>query len=42
MALKKQYGIISQHTFVLVDAQGNALSKWAGGATQEILAHLKK
>jgi len=42
VALKKQYGIISQHTFVLVDAQGNALSKWAGGATREILAHLKK
>lgn len=38
VALKKQYGITSQHTFVLVDAGGKALKKWAGGGLKEILA----
>ena len=37
-ALKKQYGITAQHTFVLVDAQGRALKKWAGGGLKEIMA----
>ncbi|MFC3831322.1 MULTISPECIES: peroxiredoxin family protein [Deinococcus] len=37
-ALKKQYGIAYQHTFVLVDAQGKALKKWAGGGLKEIMA----
>jgi len=36
-ALKKQYGITAQHTFVLVDASGKALKKWAGGGLREIV-----
>lgn len=42
VALKKQYGITYQHTFVLVDAQGKAMKKWSGGATKEIIAATKK
>lgn len=41
VALKKQYGISYQHTFVLVDASGKALKRWAGGGTDEIVANLK-
>ncbi|MFB9990807.1 thioredoxin domain-containing protein [Deinococcus oregonensis] len=41
-ALKQQYGITYQHTFVLVDAQGKALKKWAGGNLREIIANTKK
>lgn len=37
-ALKRQYGITSQHTFVLVDAGGKALAKWSGGGVREIAA----
>ncbi len=28
--LKDQYGITSQHTFVLVDAKGNKVTQWTG------------
>ena len=35
--LKKQYGITSQHTFVQVDAEGNAVVKWSGGALEMLL-----
>ncbi|MVN88440.1 redoxin domain-containing protein [Deinococcus sp. HMF7620] len=38
-ALKKQYGITYQHTFVLVDAQGKALRKWSGGGLKQIVAN---
>ncbi|UQN07167.1 thioredoxin family protein [Deinococcus sp. QL22] len=41
-ALKKQYGITYQHTFVLVDPQGKALKKWAGGNLRDIIANTKK
>lgn len=34
--LKTQYGITYQHTFVLVDADGNAIKKWSGGSAQQI------
>ena len=33
--LKQKYGVRLQHSFVQVDAQGNAISKWAGGSTLE-------
>ena len=36
-ALKKKYGITSQHTFVYVDSEGNAIDKWSGGSTLQIL-----
>lgn len=38
IALKKKYSITSQHTFVLVDADGKALKKWAGGGLKQIMA----
>lgn len=41
-ALKKQYGITYQHTFVLVDRDGRALKKWAGGKLDQILANTRK
>ena len=41
-ALKKMYGITYQHTFVLVDRDGKALKKWAGGKLDQILANTRK
>lgn len=41
-ALKKQYGITYQHTFVLVDKDGKALKKWAGGKLDQILTNTRK
>ncbi len=40
-ALKTQYGITHQHTFVYVDKAGTALKTWSGGGTAEILAITK-
>lgn len=40
-ALAKQYGITYQHTFVQIDAQGNAVTKWNGGKTAELLKNIK-
>lgn len=37
--LKKQYAITYQHTYVLVDDQGNAVKKWNGGAMDELIAN---
>ena len=31
--LKKKYGVTTQHTFVLVDAQGEMIKKWVGGTS---------
>lgn len=39
--LKAKYGITYQHTFVLVDAQGNALAKWNGGDIDELIKNTK-
>ena len=38
--LKTKYGITYQHTFVLVDDQGNELDKWNGGAINEIIERI--
>ncbi|CAM3697851.1 thioredoxin family protein [Deinococcus frigens] len=38
VALKKQYGITYQHSFVLVDGSGKALKKWAGGKLSTIIS----
>ncbi len=38
VALKKQYGITAQHTFVLVDEDSKALKKWAGGQLSTIIS----
>lgn len=29
--LKKKYGVVAQHTFVQIDADGNEIKKWVGG-----------
>ncbi len=40
--LKSQYGITSQHTFVLVDGNGNMLKRWYGSKNyEEILEELQ-
>jgi hypothetical protein len=33
--LKQKYGVTMQHTLVQVDAAGNQIMKWSGGATLE-------
>ena len=40
-ALKKQYGITYQHTYVLVDSDGKEVRKWNGGAIAELIANTK-
>jgi thiol-disulfide isomerase/thioredoxin len=40
-ALKTKYGIIRQHTFVWVNAKGEAIKKWSGGNLAEIIANTK-
>ena len=39
--LKKKYTITYQHTFVLVDENGNELKKWNGGSFSELIANTK-
>lgn len=36
--LKQRYGVTLQHTFVLVDKQGNSLMEWSGGDLEELIA----
>lgn len=36
MELKKKYGITYQHTFVLVDDEGEAVTKWNGGGVEMV------
>jgi thioredoxin 1 len=38
--LKKKYGISYQHTFVIVDDQGNEIEKWNGGSFKEIIERI--
>ncbi len=38
--LQKKYGITYQHTFVQIDKSGNALTKWNGGGTEELLENI--
>ncbi len=40
-ALKKKYIITYQHTFVQIDANGNLVSKWAGGDVENLKKYLK-
>lgn len=37
-ALKRRYGVTVQHTFVQIDADGNALAKWSGSLTSDEIA----
>lgn len=39
--LAKKYGIIYQHTFVQVDANGKEITKWNGGAIEKLLSSIK-
>lgn len=36
--LKQKYGVTSQHTFILVDQDGNELTLWNGGDLEELIA----
>ena len=38
--LIRKYNVTYQHTFVIVDDQGNELDKWNGGEFQEIVERL--
>lgn len=40
-ALKEKYSITYQHTFVLVDDNGQAIKKWSGGGTDELISNIK-
>ena len=40
-ALAGKYGVTYQHTFVLIDEQGNEVTKWNGGQINELLSNLK-
>lgn len=40
-ALASEYKITYQHTFVQIDEDGNVITKWNGGQTQELLKNLK-
>lgn len=35
LELRKKYGVTSQHTFVLIDTEGNEIKKWVGGTGVE-------
>ena len=39
-ALKRRYGVTYQHTLVVVDAQGELVTKWTGGDFDDILEQL--
>ena len=39
--LKKQYNIVTQHTFVQIDQSGRPLSLWVGGDLANLLEHLR-
>lgn len=40
-ALANQYKVTYQHTFVQIDAEGNAINRWNGGQISELLANIK-
>lgn len=39
--LARKYNITYQHTFVVVDENGNEIKKWNGGGLEQILANAK-
>lgn len=42
IALRKKYGVTTQHTLVEVDSQGNMIGKWIGSPTlNDVVARLK-
>lgn len=40
-ALKQEYRVTYQHTFVQIDPQGKALAAWNGGGSDRILSQLR-
>lgn len=40
--LKKKYGVLYQHTLVLLDKTGNVQEMWIGGDLKSLLEYLKK
>lgn len=38
--LRTKYGVTSQHTFVVVDGQGNLVNIWNGGGIEELVEKL--
>lgn len=40
--LKKKYNVTYQHTFVQISPSGEAIVKWNGGGTEELLANIVK
>jgi thiol-disulfide isomerase/thioredoxin len=39
--LKKKYGVTYQHTFVQIDKNGEMVTKWIGGGTEELVKNTK-
>jgi hypothetical protein len=39
--LQKKYGVTYQHTFVQIDENGEALSKWNGGDVDKLLSTVR-
>ncbi len=39
--LAKKYAITYQHTFVQIDGEGQEVTKWNGGQTEELLENIK-
>lgn len=39
--LKNKYNVTYQHTYVQVDAEGNQVTQWNGGALSELLANIQ-
>jgi len=41
LELRKKYGVVAQHTFVVVDENGEEIKKWVGGYNiQDVLEKL--
>lgn len=40
--LQKKYGVTYQHTFVLIDSDGEAIDTWNGGNIDDIVMHTEK
>jgi thioredoxin 1 len=40
-ALAKKYAVTYQHTFVVIDEEGNEITKWNGGDFKDILDRIK-
>lgn len=39
--LKQKYNIVYQHTYILVDSEGNEIKKWNGGGIEQLISQTK-